>query len=126
MNERTAEQIDAGVEHRLRGFYRRRNSGRGFRRNSARRTFRCAWAHLARRSRSLAGWQATLVAGMYLVGATNNFCRPHESLRQEVPSAGRRWRERTPAMAAGLADHAWTMAELLWWRPLAATTPPEG
>lgn len=87
-------------------------------------TFRCSWAHLTRRSRSLADQQATLVAGMYLVGATYNFCRWHDSLRLEAPSPGRRWLPRTPAMTAGLSDHAWSMAELLWWRPPLAFSPP--
>jgi len=80
-------------------------------------TFRCSWAHLARRSRSLADQEATLVAGMYLVGTVYNFCREHASLRAEQPDGYRRWQERTPAMAAGLTDHRWSVAELLWWRP---------
>jgi transposase-like protein len=88
-------------------------------------TFRCSWAHLARRSRSLADQQATLVAGMYLVGSAYNFCRWHDSLRIDAPSSGRRWHERTPAMAAQLTDHRWTMAELLWWRPPLALSPPD-
>jgi transposase-like protein len=87
-------------------------------------TFRCSWANLARRSRSLADQQDTLVAGMYLVGATYNFCRPHASLRLELPCQRRRWQERTPAMAAGLADAPWSMAALLWWRPLPTVSPP--
>lgn len=35
-----------------------------------------------------------------------NFCRPHESLRE-------RYRERTPAMAAGLTDRIWELADIL-------------
>ena len=38
-----------------------------------------------------------------------NFCWPVRTLR-ERDDAGR-WRQRTPAMAAGLADHVWTMRE---------------
>ena len=79
-------------------------------------TFRCSWAHLARRSRSLADQQATLVAGMYLVGTVYNFCRFHDSLRLEGPATGQRWQERTPAMAAGLTDHVWTLREVLLYR----------
>ncbi|MFQ5795920.1 MAG: transposase [Candidatus Bipolaricaulia bacterium] len=41
-----------------------------------------------------------------------NFARPVKTLRVEVEEAGRRWRERTPAMAAGLTDHVWTVKEL--------------
>jgi len=42
-----------------------------------------------------------------------NFTRPHKSLRQEVVAADRRWQPRSPAMAAGLADHLWSVKELL-------------
>lgn len=49
---------------------------------------------------------------------------PHDSLKQELsipePTRGngsaRRWRLRTPAMAAGLTDHIWTTTELLSFR----------
>jgi transposase-like protein len=87
-------------------------------------TFRCSWAHLARRSRSLADQEATLVAGMYLVGTVYNLCREHASLRVEHPDDGRRWHQQTPAMAAGLTDHRWSVAELLWWRPPGPFTLP--
>lgn len=80
-------------------------------------TFRCSWAHLARRSRSVADREATLVAGMYLVGTVYNFCRAHTTLRVAAPDGPRRGQQRTPAIAAGLTDHCWSMAELLWWRP---------
>jgi IS1 family transposase len=38
-----------------------------------------------------------------------NFCWPVRTLRE--PHEEGRWRQRTPAMAAGLADHVWTMHE---------------
>jgi hypothetical protein len=37
-----------------------------------------------------------------------NFCWPVRTLRVKQDGA---WRPRTPAMAAGLADHVWTMRE---------------
>ncbi|HSH60981.1 MAG TPA: IS1 family transposase [Acidimicrobiales bacterium] len=40
-----------------------------------------------------------------------NFCRVHQSLT-ETDDNGRR-RKRTPAMAAGVADHAWSVYELV-------------
>lgn len=46
--------------------------------------------------------------------AIYNLVRPLKTLRvaiQDVPS--RRWRPRSPAMAAGLTDHLWTVKELL-------------
>ena len=38
-----------------------------------------------------------------------NFCWPVRTLREPVGEG--RWRQRTPAMAASLADHVWTMHE---------------
>ena len=40
-----------------------------------------------------------------------NFCRPVETLRRK--DVGGRWQQRTPAMAAGLTDHVWTLSEWL-------------
>lgn len=40
-----------------------------------------------------------------------NFCWPVRTLRQEV--GPRRYQQRTPAMAAGLADHVWPLREWL-------------
>jgi transposase-like protein len=90
-------------------------------------TFRACLAPLARRGRALARTQATLTAGMYLVGCSYNFCWHHASLRLRVPSGHRlKWLERTPAMAAGLTDHRWSLDELLRYqvRP-PAWVPPQ-
>lgn len=76
-------------------------------------TFRACLAPLARRTRALAHGEALLTAGMFLVGTAYNFVWCHESLRLRNEGPGLKWRERTPAMAAGLTDHAWTMDELL-------------
>ena len=77
-------------------------------------TFRQRLAWLARRTRHLAQQADTLVAGMFIVGCFYNFCDNHHSLRLKL-SVGRhgyRWVQRTPAMAAGLADHCWSPAEI--------------
>jgi transposase-like protein len=80
-------------------------------------TFRSRLVALIRRGRCLAHKDATLRAGMYLVGTVYNFCCWHDSLRLPAPDGrGRRWQERTPAMAAGLADHRWSVSELLHFR----------
>ena len=43
-----------------------------------------------------------------------NLMRPLKTLRVEVfNDPGRRWKPRTPAMAAGLADHIWTVKDVL-------------
>src|SRR5262245_15606446 len=53
-----------------------------------------------------------------------NFCLPHASLRQPLtqpePTKGtgsaKQWRPCTPAMAAGLTDHVWSLREVLLYR----------
>jgi hypothetical protein len=75
-------------------------------------------APLARRCRALARHTLTLHEGMFLVGTVYNFCTPHESLSQA--------QQTTPAMAAGITDHCWTMHELLsFYVPLSRWAPPK-
>ena len=89
-------------------------------------TFRSHLATLVRRGRSLARQMATLRHGMYLVGTVYNFCSEHESLRLPGLIGGRKWLERTPAMAAGITDHRWRVDELLTFHvPLPSWTPPK-
>ena len=78
-------------------------------------TFRQRLAWLARRTRHLAQQGETLMAGMFTVGCFYNFCDHHHSLRLKlsVGERGYRWVQRTPAMAAGLTDHRWSVKELL-------------
>jgi len=77
-------------------------------------TFRERLAVLVRRSRALARTPQTLEAGMYLLGCVYNFCRWHESLRLPLyVGRHRHWVKRTPAMAAGLTDHCWSVQDLL-------------
>jgi transposase-like protein/IS1 family transposase len=81
-------------------------------------TFRERLAPLARRCRALARQTLTLHEGMFVVGTVYNFCTPHESLH-----AGQKT---TPAMAAGITDHGWTMQELLSFHvPLPRWAPPK-
>jgi hypothetical protein len=48
-----------------------------------------------------------------------NLVRPHKSLRtRAMDDPKRKWLPRTPAMAAGLTDHIWTVKELLTTIPL--------
>ena len=49
-------------------------------------------------------------AATYFVSYSYNFCWPVRTLRVEDDEG---WQERTPAMAAGLADHVWTLQEWL-------------
>jgi transposase-like protein len=70
-------------------------------------TFRSRLAVLGRRTRCAARRATTVARGMYLVGTVYNFCCVHSSLTTQ---AGRR---QSPAMAAGITDHVWTVGELL-------------
>ena len=47
----------------------------------------------------------------YFTMYTYNFCWPVRTLRQQGPD--KRWLPRTPAMAAGLTDHVWSLWEWL-------------
>src|SRR5467141_1455598 len=82
-------------------------------------TFRERLAALTRRGRALARRTLTLQQGMYVVGTVYNFCTPHESL---CVAGGKQ----TPAMAAGITDHCWTVRELLSFPvPPPRWTPPK-
>jgi transposase-like protein len=81
-------------------------------------TFRSRIAALIRRGRALARQANTLHYAMYLMGSVYNFCTYHKSLRVPIylPNNRRRWIPRTPAIAAGVTDHLWTVEELLSFR----------
>jgi hypothetical protein len=91
-------------------------------------TFRQRLSHLARRTRNLAQQPETLQAGMYLLGCVYNFCTYHQSLRLPLllPDGSTRWLKRTPAIAAGLTDHLWSIEELFLFKvPPPCWTPPK-
>src|SRR5712691_417024 len=84
-------------------------------------TLRQALAPLARKTSSFCKDRERLRQRVVFFQAFYNVARPHMSLRQPLPPQERthhgairpRWREHTPAMAAGLTDHVWTFRELL-------------
>jgi len=81
-------------------------------------TFRARLFALVRRTRALARRQEILHAGVYLIGTVYNFCTVHQSLSKE--------QSRTPAMAAGITDHCWSVKELLEYRvPPPKWQPPK-
>jgi hypothetical protein len=47
-----------------------------------------------------------------------NFTRSVKTLRCEIQAEGKRWLQCSPAMAAGLTDHIWSIRELLMLVPL--------
>ena len=82
-------------------------------------TFRARVASLTRRGRALARRTVTRQHGMDLIGTVSNFCTPHE----RVCVAGG---QQTPAMAAGITHHGWTIRELLAFHvPPPRWTPPK-
>ena len=90
-------------------------------------TFRQRLNCLARRTRALVRQPETLQAGMYVLGCVYNFCTYHQSLRLPyyLSQRRRRWLQRTPAIAAGLTDHRWTVSELFQFKvPPSPWTPP--
>ena len=89
-------------------------------------TFRTRLVNLVRRGRALARQSNTLYQAAYLMGTIYNFCTEHDSLRLAGLIGGHKWLPRTPAMAAGIADHCWSVYELLSYRvPLSAWSPPK-
>lgn len=75
-------------------------------------TFRERLASLTRRCRHAAQRVEALSTGMYLIGCIYNFCVVHDELRSSkhfgVPT--------TPAMAAGLTAHRWSVKEVLLFK----------
>jgi hypothetical protein len=84
-------------------------------------TLRQALAPLARKTASFCKDRERMRQRVALFQGFYTMARPHMRLRQPLPLHERtrrgaiqpRWRERTPAMAAGLTDHVWSFRELL-------------
>jgi IS1 family transposase len=81
-------------------------------------------AALGRRVTMLCKHEDGLRQQLALYHVYYNFCLPHASLRMPLPQplptngtgSAKTWRPRTPAMAAGLTDHVWTLREVLMFR----------
>ena len=79
---------------------------------------------LTRRTNSFAKELSGLEKQLWLSLAYYHFILPHQSLRTTLPTpeptrgsgSPRRRAPKTPAMAAGLTDHVWTVADLLSYR----------
>jgi IS1 family transposase len=81
-------------------------------------------AAVGRRVNTLCQGEDGLRQQLVVCHAYYNFCLPHASLRQPLlvpePTNGsgsaKLWRPCTPAMAAGLTDHVWSLKEVLLYR----------
>lgn len=69
---------------------------------------------LVRKTLSFSKMLPLLKAASAWEDAAYNLTRTVKTLRVEVNTDDRRYEQRTPAMAAGLTDHIWTIKELLW------------
>ena len=49
-----------------------------------------------------------LILHLWLFFTWFNLVKPHDALKREITDGRRRWKQRTPAMAANLTDHVWT------------------
>jgi IS1 family transposase len=81
-------------------------------------------AAIGRRVKTLCQGEAGLRDQLALFQVYHNFVLPHASLRQAlaepIPTNGsgsaKVWRPCSPAMAAGLTDHVWSLKEVLFYR----------
>jgi IS1 family transposase len=81
-------------------------------------------AAVGRRVNTLCRGEESLLDQLALFQVYHNFVLPHTSLRQplpvpEVPNGcglAKGWSPCTPAMAAGLTDHVWSLKEVLLYR----------
>jgi hypothetical protein len=87
-------------------------------------TIRQPVAAVERRASTLCTSEAGLRHQLALAHVYDNFCLPHVTLRRPLPpparpngtgSAKRGWPQ-TPAMAAGLTNHVWTLRAVLLFR----------
>jgi hypothetical protein len=89
-------------------------------------TSRTMNGRLVRKTLSFSKELRSLEAASTLEDAIYNFTRSVRTLRVELPHPSKqaRWHQRSPAMAAGLTDHIWTVQELLTvvFIPLRANT----
>ena len=81
-------------------------------------------AAIGRRVNTLCQSEEGLRDQLVLFQTYHNFVLPHASLRQALPipepthgaGSAKLWRPCTPAMAAGLSDHVWSLKEVLCYR----------
>jgi IS1 family transposase len=81
-------------------------------------------AAIGRRVTTLCKGEEGLRQQLVLFQGSHNFCLPHASLRLPLAEpestngtgSAKRWRLQTPAMAAGLTDHVWSLREVLLFR----------
>ena len=87
-------------------------------------TIRQPVAAIGRRVPTLCKGEEGLDQQLALYHGYDNFCLPHGNVRQPLPQpvpthgtgSAKQWRPCTPAMAAGVTAHVWTLKEILLYR----------
>jgi hypothetical protein len=87
-------------------------------------TIRQHVAAVGRRVSTLCKGEDGLQQQLSMLHCYYNFCLPHTSLRRPLPQleltngsgSATQWQPHTPAMAAGLTDHVWSVREMLLFR----------
>ena len=80
-------------------------------------TLRQELRRLTRKTSGFSKNRRELQHALDFIDAHDNFVKPHGSLRLKAPSdADCLWMRRTPAMAARISDHIWTLQELLCYK----------
>ena len=87
-------------------------------------TMRQPVAAIGRRVSTLCKGEEGLAQPLALYHGYDNCCLPHGSMRQPLPQpvptnrkgSARQWRPCTPAMAAGVTDHVWSLKEVRLYR----------
>jgi hypothetical protein len=74
---------------------------------------RSSTSFMVRKTLSFSKEEEMLRAFCVLEDVVYNLARPLKSLRLEVDNDQRRWGPRSPAMAAGITDHIWTIGEIM-------------
>jgi IS1 family transposase len=84
-------------------------------------TVRERLATFTRKCRQAAQRLQALETGMYLIGCTYNVCCFHQELGTRAAGEVQQLLRQTPAMASGLTDHLWSLAEVVRYK--VAPTP---
>ena len=79
-------------------------------------TMRQSSRRLARGGNGFSKELCKLDSQLYLASGYYHFVKTHLGLRQKVVDGPRKWRQRTPALAAQMTDHIWSTRELLVYR----------
>jgi hypothetical protein len=80
-------------------------------------TLRQELHRLARKTLGFSKNRRALQNALDFIDAHDNFVKPHRALRLRArPTGSQIWVPRTPAMAAGISNHVWTLQELLCYQ----------